>query len=83
MAGEDEHAFAAVAGGEVVIQAFVADKARGVGGGVGGHPAELGEQPAQVAVLWRRMRVRSAAGIPGKARARLRCPTRRRRPRAK
>ena len=82
MAGEDEDAFAAGAGGEVVLEAFVADEARGGVGGVGGHLAELGEQPAEVAVFEAEDAGRARRRAIGKASSRLRRPTRRRRPRS-
>jgi len=51
VASEDEDAFAAGARSEVVVEAFVADGGVGEGEGVGGHLAELGEQPTQISVL--------------------------------
>ena len=51
VAGEHEDSPAPVAGGEVVLEAFVADEAAGVVAGVAGHLAELGEKPAEVAVF--------------------------------
>jgi len=50
VAGEHQDALAAVAGGEVVFEAFVADELRGLLGGEAGHLAELGELPAERAV---------------------------------
>ena len=50
MTGDDEDAAPAVAGGKVMIEAVVADEATGVLAGVAGHPAKLGQLPAEVAV---------------------------------
>ena len=51
VAGEDEDAVAAIARLEVVVEALVADEAAGEGRSVGGHLAELSQQPAEVAVF--------------------------------
>ena len=50
VAGDYEHAFAAGFGGEIVVEAFSANPAAGVGGGVAGHAAELDQLPAEMAV---------------------------------
>ncbi len=47
VAGEDEDAFAAGAGGEEVLEAFVAEEGFGVGSGGAGHAAELRELLAE------------------------------------
>src|SRR5665213_1042901 len=51
VAGEHEYPVAAVARGKIVVQAFVADEARGGLAGVAGHLCELGKLPAEVAVF--------------------------------
>jgi hypothetical protein len=51
VAGKDEDSFAAIAGAQVMVEAFVANEAGGEVRGVVGHLAELGEEPAQVAVF--------------------------------
>src|ERR1017187_8329447 len=51
MAGEHQNTLAAVARCEVMLEAFGADEAACELGGVLGHLAEFGEQPAEVAVL--------------------------------
>jgi hypothetical protein len=50
VAGEDEDAVAAAAGGEVVLKAFVAEELLGRGAGGAGHAAKLGHLPAEISV---------------------------------
>src|ERR1700743_944416 len=50
MTGEDEDPFALIPSREVVLQPLVADKAARRLRSVAGHLAELGQQPAKVAV---------------------------------
>jgi hypothetical protein len=48
--GEDKDAVAAAAGGEVVLETFVAEELLGRGAGGAGHAAELGHLPAEETV---------------------------------
>src|SRR5271163_2893958 len=50
MAGQDEDAFALIASGQIVFEPLVADKTLRHALGVARHLAELGQQPAQIAV---------------------------------
>src|SRR5277367_309320 len=50
MSGEDENSFALIASRQVVLQPLVADKAARGFRGVARHLAELGQQPAKIAV---------------------------------
>jgi hypothetical protein len=50
MASEDKNAFAAVARSKVVLESFIAREGSSVFGRVAGHLAELGKQPAEVAI---------------------------------
>jgi hypothetical protein len=60
VAGEDEDAMATGAGGEVVLEAFVAEELLGIGAIGAGHAAELGYLPTEIPV-----KSAEDAGAPG------------------
>ena len=80
VSGEKKDAFAAGVGALEVFEAVVDDYAGDILASVAGEEADFGELAAEGNEFSAKQAAALARGISGKARARLRRPTRRRRP---